>query len=156
MGSMVIPWTSLEPSDDVFADVENRGVLTSGAELYWMAGDTEVDMVELPHYAGKPEDFIPHARPIASPAGSSAHVDTGEGWPPLIWRSETLHRAVRGLSDHDVSVEVILCALTVAPDDGDLRPMLLASLKARYAALMRHGDLYPQPWRTGKNWTRAC
>jgi hypothetical protein len=58
LGAAVITWTSLEPSDDAFAEVDVRGVLISGSELHWMAGDTEVEMIELPHYAGMPEDLV--------------------------------------------------------------------------------------------------
>jgi hypothetical protein len=148
LGAAVIPWTSLEPSDDVFAEVDVRGVLTAGSELHWMAGDTEVEMIELPHYAGMPEDLVLQARPIASPAGSKAYSGAADGWPPLIWNSHTLYRAVKGYDDYHTAVEKILCALSVAPDDGDLRPMLLASLKANHARVLRHA--YPQAWRTDK------
>jgi hypothetical protein len=155
LGAAVITWTSLEPSDDVFAEVDVRGVLTSGSELHWMAGDTEVEMIELPHYAGMPEDLVLQARPIASPAGSKAYSGIAEGWPPLIWNSHTLYRAVKGYDDYDTAVEKILCALSVAPDDGDLRPMLLAGLKASYARLVRSAASYPQPWRTQKGPTEG-
>jgi hypothetical protein len=141
LGAGVIPWTGLESSDDVFAEVDVRGVLTSRSELHWMAGDTEVEMIELPHYAGMPEDLVLQARPIASPSGS-------DGWPPLIRNSYPLRFAVNGWDDYDTAVEVILCALSVAPDVGDLCPMLLASLKAHYARVVRYS--YPQPWRTQK------
>jgi hypothetical protein len=39
--------------------------------------------------------------------------------------------AVGGWNDPKITVRIILCALPVAPEDGDLRPMLLAALKAR-------------------------
>lgn len=153
LGAVVIPWTHLDSSDDVFAEEEVRGVLTSGSELHWMAGDTEVEMTELPHYAGEPEDLIMQARPIASPSGSKAYSGTFEGWPSLIWNCHTLYDAVKGYNDYEIAVEIILCGLSVAPDDGDLRPMILAGLKARYAALARRPDTYPPaeyPWRTQK------
>jgi hypothetical protein len=94
LGAAVIPWTSLEPSDDVFAEVDVRGVLTSGSELHWMAGDTEVEVIELPWYAGVPEDLVVQARPMASPAGSKAYSGTAAGWPPLIL--EVAHLVSRG------------------------------------------------------------
>jgi hypothetical protein len=106
-----------------------------------MAGDTEVEMIELPHYAGMPEDLIPQARPMASPKGL-------DGWPPLIQQSYPLRRVVGQLDDEDDAVEAVLCALSVAPDVGDLRPMLLALLKANYAKVVRYE--YRQPWRTQK------
>ena len=150
LGAVVIPWSSVEPNDDVFAGVGVRGVLASGSDLHWMSGDTEVEMIELPRYAGMPEDLVPQARPIASPWGSTRYQGISEGWPPLIWNSHTLYRAIKGYDDYDTAVGVIPCALSVAPDDGDLRPMLLAGLKARYAELLQYGDSYPQPWRTHK------
>jgi hypothetical protein len=155
LGAVVIPWTSLEPSDDVFAEVDLRGVLTSRSELHWMASDTEVEMIELPHYAGMPEDLVLQAHPIASPSGSKAYSGTADGWPPLIWNSHTLYRAVKGYDDYDTAVEIILCALSVAPDDGDLCPMLLASLKANYARVVRYANSYPRPWRTQKGPTEG-
>jgi hypothetical protein len=158
LGAVVIPWTQLETSDDVFAEQEVRGVLTSGSELHVMAGDTEVEMIELPHYAGMPEDLIPQARPIASPSGSKAHSGTAGGWPSLLWVSHALYDAIKGYHDYEMSVEIILCGLSVAPDDGDLRPMLLAGLKARYAELARRPDTYPPaeyPWRTQKGPTEG-
>jgi len=146
LGAVVIPWTGREDSDDVFAEVDLCGVLTSGSEHHWMAGDTEVEMIELPHYAGMPEDLILQARPIASPKGGTLSSE----WPPLIRHSYPLRRAVHGDYDYDASVEVLLCALSVAPDVGDLRPMLLAGMKANYARVVRYASAYPQPWRTQK------
>ena len=58
--------------------------------------------------------------------------------------------AIRGWSDPEISVQIILCALAVAPDDVDLRPMLLAGLKARYARVTREPNVFPPaqyPWR---------
>ena len=144
LGTEVIPWTGCKSSDDAFAEVDLIGVLTSQSELYWMAGDTEVEMIELPHYAGMPEDLALQARPVASPKGSTLSSE----WPPLIRESYPLRRAVEGAYDYDGSAEVLLCALSVAPDIGDLRPMLLAGLKANYARVVRYATAYPQPWRT--------
>ncbi|MEB3023565.1 hypothetical protein [[Mycobacterium] crassicus] len=150
LGTTVTTWTGLEPSDDVFAECDMRGVLTSGSELCWIAGDSEVEMMQPPRYAGLPEELVAEAKPIASPAGSKAYSGTAEGWPPLIWKSRTVYSAIK-YDDYDTAVEVLLCALSVAPDDGDLRPMLLASLKAKYARVLRNADSYPQPWRTQKS-----
>jgi hypothetical protein len=74
----------------LFAEVDVRGVLTSRSELHWMAGDTEVEMIEPPHYAGMPEDLVLQARPIASPSGS-------DGWPPLIQNSYPVTRCGEGV-----------------------------------------------------------
>jgi hypothetical protein len=93
---------------------------------------------------------------MTTPSGVNGGVmpgltfDTGEGWPPLIWASNTLFSAVIGWTDPQISVEIILCALTVAPDHGDLRPTLLAGLKARYARVRREPNVFPPaqyPWR---------
>ena len=72
LGEAVISWARLESSDDVFAEVDLRGVLTSRSELHWMAGDTEVEMIELPHCAGMPEDLILEARPHRQSKGGLA------------------------------------------------------------------------------------
>jgi hypothetical protein len=77
------------------------------------------------------------------------NFDTADGWPPLIWASGTLFSAVGDWNDPEIAVRIILCALPVAPEDGDLRPMLLAALKARYAKVVRSPDVYPParyPW----------
>jgi hypothetical protein len=39
LGATVIPWTDLRQSDNVFAEVDIRGVLDSTAELHWLSGD---------------------------------------------------------------------------------------------------------------------
>jgi hypothetical protein len=143
LGDTVITWTSLESSGDAFAEVDVRGVLTCRSKLRWMAGDTEVEMIELPQYAGMPEDLVLQARPIASPKGDALSDDE---WPPLIRHSYPLRRVANEWDDYDDAVEVILCALSVAPDAGDLCPMLLALLKANHARVVRHK--YRQPWRT--------
>ncbi|OBK15743.1 hypothetical protein [Mycobacterium asiaticum] len=142
LGEAVIAWTGGEESDDVFAEVDVIGVLTSRSELRWLAGDTEVERIELPHYAGMPEDLALQARPVRSPKGDPMSED----WPPLIRCSYPLRQAVHGHYDYDASVEVLLCALAVAPDAGELRPMLLAGMKANYARVVRKD--YAQPWRT--------
>jgi hypothetical protein len=157
LGATIVPWTDLRKSNDVFAEVDVRGVLISPTtELRWLSGDAEVEIVQRPRYAGLPEELVPEAGPMQSPAGVNGGVlpgltfDTGEGWHPLIWDSNTLYSAIRGWSDPEISVQIILCALAVAPDDDDLRPMLLAGLKARYARVTREPSVYPParyPWR---------
>jgi hypothetical protein len=158
LGAEIVPWTHLQISDNVFAEVEVRGVLASTtAEIHWLSGDAEIEMLAEPRYADLPENLIPLAQPVQTPAGFAKDtgrgftMDTPEGWPPLIWASSTLYSAVRGWTDPEGSVAIILCALTVAPDIGDLRPMLLAGLKARYAMVARLPDVYPParyPWHT--------
>jgi hypothetical protein len=117
LGATVIPWTHLRESSDIFAEVDVRGVLVSTAELHWLSGDAEVEIIERPRYADLPENLVPQARPMPTPSGTKG------GWPPLIWGSLPLFKEVRGWTDPQISVEIILCALAVAPDDGDLRPM---------------------------------
>lgn len=160
LGAEIVPWTQLQISDVVFAQVEIRGVLLSTtAEIHWLSGDAEIEMLEEPRYADRPENLISLARPVQTPAGFAKDtgrgftMDTPDGWPPLIWASSTLYSAVRGWTDPEGSVEIILCALTVAPDIGDLRPMLLAGLKARYAKVALSPDVYPParyPWHTNE------
>lgn len=159
LGEVIIPWTGMEESDDIFAEVEVRGVVTPTNDLWWLSGDAEVEVIELPRYAGQPEDLIPQAQPMGSPEGvkgktlGGMHVDTPEGWHPLIWKCVRLHSAIRGWSDPEGSVEFILVALAVAPDIDDLRPTLLAGLKARYARVKRLPEVYPParyPWRRNK------
>jgi hypothetical protein len=93
---------------------------------------------------------------MQSPAGVNggampgSSFDTAAGWHPLIWESNTLFSVIRGWSDPEISVQIILCALAVAPDGGDLRQMLLAGLKARYARVTREPNVFPPaqyPWR---------
>ena len=43
LGAIIIPWTDAVISDDVFAEEEVRGVLTSEGELLWLWGDSEVE-----------------------------------------------------------------------------------------------------------------
>ncbi|MCU1698973.1 MAG: hypothetical protein JWR34_5036 [Mycobacterium sp.] len=157
LGATIMPWTDLRQSTDVFAEVDVRGVLTPpSTELCWLSGDAEVEVVQRPRYAGLPEDLVAQATPTQSPAGVNGGVmpgltfDTAEGWHPLIWDSNTLFSAIRGWTDPELSVQIILCALAVAPDDSDLRPMLLAGLKARYARVTGEPNVYPPagyPWR---------
>jgi len=157
LGATVVPWTDLRQSNDVFAEVNIRGVLTSPTtELRWLSGDAEVEIVQRPRYAGLPEDLVAEARSMQSPTGVNGGAmpgltfDTAEGWHPLIWESNTLYSAIRGWSDPEISVQIILCALAVAPDEDDLRPILLAGLKASYARVTREPNVFPPaqyPWR---------
>jgi hypothetical protein len=157
LSATIVPWTDLRQGNDVFAEVTIRGVLTSPTtELRWLSGDAEVEIVQRPRYAGRPEDLVAEATPLQSPTGVNGgampglRFDTAEGWHPLIWESNTLYSAIRGWSDPEISVQIILCALAVAPDEDDLRPILLAGLKARYARVMREPNVFPPaqyPWR---------
>lgn len=140
LGSEVITWTSMEKSSDLFAEVDVRGILTPEnavdwaiGTLWWLSGDAEVEMVTPPRYAGQPEDLIKLATPVKSPTSSGMP----DGWPPLIWKSMPLYRALDSLDDALTCVENLLCALSVAPDVVDVKPWLLAGLKARYAKLLR-------------------
>jgi Protein of unknown function (DUF2510) len=158
LGATIVPWTELRQSNDVFAEVDIRGVLTPPTtELRWLSGDAEIEIVQRPRYAGLPENLVAVATPMQSPAGVNGGAmpglsyDTAVGWHPLIWESNTLFSAIRGWSDPEISVQIILCALAVAPDDGDLRPMLLAGLKARYARVTREPNVFPPaqyPWQS--------
>jgi hypothetical protein len=148
----VLPvWTKCTRDENPFATVEIRGVIDSAAGLVWLPDDAEVDIVEGPKYAGQPEELIKQVTPVKAPAGSQGAVASPEGWPQLIWESDIVHSPVQGWTDAEISVEVLMCALTVAPnDDPLLRPMLLAGLAARYANLVKHPRTYPPekyPWR---------
>jgi hypothetical protein len=91
------------------------------------------------------------AKPIKAPEGRKGAMKTAEGFPDLIWRSDIVFSPVQGWHDPETSVEVLLCARAVAPhDDPELRPMLLAALKARYAIVQKKPNVYPPddyPWR---------
>lgn len=156
LGAVITPWTDLRQSSDIFAEVYVRGVLIADSQIHWLSGDARVQIIEPPRYADLPEDLISKAPPMKTPSGVSGGTmpglsfDTPEGWPPLIWDSNTLFSAVRGWSDPQNSVEIILCALAVAPHDGDVQPTLLAGLKARYARVTQDPRTYPParyPWR---------
>lgn len=154
LGATIVPWTELRQSNDVFAEVDIRGVLTPPTtELRFLSGDAEIEIVQRPRYAGLPENLVAEATPMQSPAGVNGGAipglsfDTAAGWHPLIWESNTLFSAIRGWSDPEISVQIILCALAVAPDDVDLRPMLLAGLKARYVRVTGAQRLSPRSTR---------
>lgn len=116
-------------------------------------------MIQRPQYADSPENLVAQARPMITPAGVGGghapglNFDTPAGWPPLIWESNTLFSAVRGWDDPEIAVQIILCALAVAPDEDDVRPTLLAALKARFARVTREPNVYPParyPWLRGE------
>ena len=74
-------------------------------------------------FAGRPEDLVKLARPIARPAGTTnGALQTLEGWHLSIWENDKLHSALWGITDAQIATEEILCALTFAADDDDLRP----------------------------------
>lgn len=147
---VVTVWTQCTNDENPFVTVQIRGVISNG-ELEWLPEDAEVDVVEGPRFAGQPEELVREARPIAAPEGSKGLMKTPDGWPDLIWNSDIVYSPVQGWEDPELAVEVLMCALAVAPEqDPDLRPMLLAALKARYAKLRRDPDTYPPaayPWR---------
>jgi hypothetical protein len=156
VGATVVTWTAMEESDDIFAEVEIRGIVTAAGDLWWLSGDAQVEVLEWARYAGQPEDFISAAPAIKSPAGVNGGrlggmtMDTPAGWPELIWKSTGLHSAIRGWKDPEFSVEEILCALAVAPNDDAVRATLLAGLKARFARVVNDPRTYPPdryPWR---------
>ncbi|MBB6037758.1 hypothetical protein [Phytomonospora endophytica] len=150
-GDVVTVWTRCEEDENPFALVQIRGLLHGHRGLVWLPEDAEVEIVDLPRYAGRPEDLVKQAKPVRAPAGSKGVLKTAEGWPELIWRSDIVYSPVQGWDDAEIAVEVLLCALAVAPDDDpSLKPMLLAALAARYAALQRDPQTYPTtryPWR---------
>jgi hypothetical protein len=152
LGATVVPWTDLREGDNPFAEVDIRGVLVPPTtELRWLSGDAEVEIIQRPCFADLPESLVSQARPMRSPKDDPNEDDGEQGWPPLIVDSNTLFSAIMGWKDPQISVEIILCALSVAPDDDDgvLRQMLLAGLKARYARVTRQPNVYPPdryPW----------
>ncbi|MEE6263502.1 hypothetical protein [Plantactinospora sonchi] len=151
IGDVVTVWTRRVSDENPFALVELRGVVHGRRGLVWLPEDAEVEVVEPPRYAGRPEDLVTQARPVKAPEGSKGVMKTAEGWPELIWQSDIVFSPVQGWDDPEIAVEVLLCALAVAPDDDpQLRPMLLAALAARYARLQRDPRTYPvarYPWR---------
>ncbi len=147
LGETVITWTEMQRSNDIFAEVEIRGILrpenevawTIG-ELSWLSGDAEVEIIEPPRYAGQPEDLIALAQPVKGPQNPGSR----DGWPPLIWQSDPLHSALVPLQSSLPCVDTLLCALSVAPPTFDVVPWLLAGLKARYAQVLREADSWPE------------
>jgi hypothetical protein len=153
LGVTVVTWTSMEDSDDIFAEEEVRGVVTPEGELAWLTGNSQVEVIDLPRYAGQPEELIKQATSVPTPPGAKGKsfggmsMVTADGWHPLVWNQTTLHSAIQGWSDAQTSVEFILVALTYAPEE--VRPTLLAGLRARYARVKRQPELYPptsNPW----------
>lgn len=150
---VVAVWTRCQGADDPFATVEVRGVVGADGRLIWLPDDAVVEMVAPPRYADDPARLLAApAVKVSAPAGSRGVMKTSEGWPPLIWESDMLHSAVQGWTDAEIAVSVLLCALHVAPETGMLRPMLIAGLRARYAKMLKHPDVYEParfPWRDG-------
>jgi len=130
----------------------------------WLSGDAEVEMTDAPRYAGDPEGLIALAKPMQTPEGvkgkslGGMHFETSAGWHPMIWQCSRLFSSIRGWNDVQNAVEFILVALAVAPEAGDLRPTLLAGLRAKYASLKPQSDLYPParyPWRRELDYSRS-
>lgn len=142
---VVTVWTHEEHEDDIFGTVKVRGLIDSSASLVWFPSDATVEVVEEPRYAGRPEDLVKQAVPVKAPAGSRGLVKTRDGWRTLIWDSDLVHSPIQGWNDVEIAVEILLCAIAVAPSNGDpnLRPMLLAGLKARYLDLRSDPETYP-------------
>ena len=151
LNEVLTVWTSCTSDENPFVTVEIRGVFGADGELAWLPDDAEVDVVEPVRYAGQPEELIKQVVPVAAPVGSKGVMKTPEGWPELIWLSDIVHSPVQGWTDPEIAVEVLMCALAVAPaTDPALRPILLAGLNARYAKLVKKPDTYPPedyPWR---------
>ncbi|MEU8257039.1 hypothetical protein AB0C06_22555 [Micromonospora inaquosa] len=151
IGDVVTIWTWRESDQNPFALVRIRGVVHTERGFIWLPEDTEIEVVEPPRYAGRIEDLLKQAKPVKAPAGSLGVMKTADGWPELIWRSDIVFSPVQGWTDAEIAVEVLMCALAVAPDDDpQLKPMLLAALAARYARLQGDPKTYPAdryPWR---------
>lgn len=155
LGATIITWTQLDTSSEIFAEVDIRGVIDPNNELRWLSGDAMLEVIDWPRYADQPENLIAQAGPMQTPSGVASaafgggSMDTSEGWNPLIWQSQPLYAAIRPIVDYEIAVETLLCALAVAPEIGDLRPTLLAGLRARYAKVARDTRTYPParyPW----------
>ncbi len=150
--NVAVVWTGLTRDENQFATVEIRGVIDRHCGLVWLPEDAEVEVVAGPQYAGQPEELIKLAVPVAAPSGSRGEgMVTPDGWPDLIWSSEVVFSPVQGWDDPELSVETLMCALAVAPEqDQPTRMMLLAALKARYAKVVKNPRTYPAaryPWR---------
>jgi hypothetical protein len=147
---VVTLWTRCVRAGNIFAPVELRGVLGATPELLWLPEDARVEIVQGPRFAGQPAAIVRDLKPMRPPEGSKGSVITSEGFHPLVWDCDPVYSPVLGWSDPETSVEVLLCALNVAPDDGLLRPQLLAALRARYAKVVNAEGVYPPeryPWR---------
>jgi hypothetical protein len=147
---VVTLWTDCVEPENTFAAVKLRGVLGGTPELQWLPDDAKVEIVELPRFAGQPAELVRDLKPTKAPAGSRGTIVTSDGFHPLVWECDLLFSPVQGWTDPETSVEVLLCAINVAPDDGVLRPQLLAALRARYSRVVKDKDTYPPkryPWR---------
>ena len=159
IGTEVIMWTGDTDNHNPFSDnVEVRGVLTPGnadawqaGELSWLSADGEVEIIAPPTYIGRPEDYIPATAPVELPENTGR--DMFYNWPSLIWDSMPLYRGMVPLTDAQSALELILCALKVAPPVPDVQAFLLAGLKARYAEYVKDG-FWDEPWltATGPAW----
>lgn len=147
---VVTLWTNCTEPDNRFSAMEVRGVLGASPELQWIPEDAKVEIVALPRFADQPDVLVRGLKPTKAPEGSKGLVVTAEGFHPLVWSCDPLFSPVQGWDDPELSVEVLLCALNVAPDDGILRPQILGALRARYSRVKKDKDTYPPkryPWR---------
>ncbi len=154
---VVTVWTKCASSSNSFSATDVRGVFGTDHELQWLPDDAKVEIVDLPRFAGDPKVLTRDLKPVPAPAGSRGTqmpgvgtLVTRDGFHPWIWENELVFSPVQGWDDPETSVEVLLCALNVAPDLGDLRTQLLAAIRARYARMRKLKDTYPPreyPWR---------
>jgi len=177
-GEIVVPWTEVKKAGDacvrgvVIPEVGIRqigcvgGPQFAGYKLSWLAGDAAVELVDPPRYAGPPDELLALDwldRSLPTPSGGRRRFLDGTqlgNLHPLIYSCRRLFSCVVGPHrigeqpsvkfDAQDAVEFFLGALDVAPESGDLRPRLLASLRVRYGIVKRKADLYPPalyPWR---------
>lgn len=147
---VVVAWTCCEASDNPFAAVDIRGVVGTDGQLAYLPSNARAEIVEMPRFAGKPEELLEGVGAVRPPCGSTGGLVTEDGFHKLVWAGDPLFRSVQGWSDPELSVEVILCALHAAPEDDALNIQLLGALRARYADIRRRKSTYPPkqyPWR---------
>lgn len=159
LGTVVILWTGTQENHNPFGGGRSvRGVLTPdnpttwrAGELSWLSADGEVELIDPPTYIGQPEDFIPATAPVDLPEKTGS--DRFSNWPPLIWDAYQLYRAMAPLTDEQSAIEIILCALKVAPPVAQLQAFLLSGLKARYAEYAED-TFWNDPWvhAAGPDW----
>lgn len=146
----VVVWTGLEPDEKVLATVGVRGVLDETHGLVWLPADARVEVVDWVRFAGDPQDLVEATAPKGSVWVGDDQAPV-KAWPAIIAASELVSSAVSGEFDAETSVEVILCALAVAPDwDPTVDQALRAALAKHYVDVVDDPETYPPdqyPWR---------
>jgi hypothetical protein len=160
LGATVIMWTHEETPNNPFAkNVGVRGVLTpenkaawEAAKRSWLSADGEVELIDPPTYAGRPDRLLA-ARGGVKPSKRVAAIMDSD-WSPNAPSSLYMALVLAILeAPVDTALELILCALKVAPPFAYMQAFLLSNLKALHEEHVKDG-FWDAPWlhAAGPDW----